>query len=172
MTRLAAVESLRIRPLVRGETATVQAVFDGLTPDQRAQRFHTAMPRLPRSMLARLADADGLHHVVLVAEVRGRAVGLGRYIRTGDGRAEIALEVVQEWTRRGLASRLLSALRAHAEAAGLTALEFEIQPWNRAAVRMALSEDARLQLTAGAYVGTIAARSAPDTVTETIRQPA
>ncbi|HEY5879085.1 MAG TPA: hypothetical protein VIU11_09245 [Nakamurella sp.] len=76
--------------LVPGDTATIRAVFAGLSPQSRYRRFQTARPDLPAGTLRRLADVRPGHHVVHVALLAGRPVGLVRWIRWGDARSAIA----------------------------------------------------------------------------------
>ncbi|GAA0930329.1 hypothetical protein GCM10009557_94260 [Virgisporangium ochraceum] len=113
----------RIRRLRAGEAAgAVQCVFDGMSAGSRYQRFHTGMPRLTASQRAELATVDGDRRAVLVAERRHdggwTADGLGRLMAFGDGRAEIALEVVDAAQGRGIGRRLLGELVVAAHASG------------------------------------------------------
>jgi len=78
--RLPGGGTVALRPLRRGETEPLEAVFDGMSLDSRAQRYFTPMTRLPSAMVAALADVDGDHHVAWVAVLGGRPVGVGRYL--------------------------------------------------------------------------------------------
>lgn len=113
----------RIRRLRAGEAAgPVQCVFDGMSARSRYERFHTEMPRLTGSQRTALATVDGDRRAVLVAERPHDggwvADGLGRLMALGDGRAEIALEVVDAAQGRGIGRRLLGELVATAHATG------------------------------------------------------
>jgi GNAT superfamily N-acetyltransferase len=127
----------RIRRLRPGEAAgPVQCVFDGLSARSRYQRFHTEMPRLTASQRAALATVDGDRRAVLVAEHPHHggwtAVGIGRLMALDDGRAEIALEVVDAAQGRGVGRRLLAGLVATAHASGrrrLVAVVLASNPW-------------------------------------------
>lgn len=142
-----------IRELRAGDEKTVEAVFAALTPEQRLQRFHVAMPRLPRGMLRRLADVDGHHRVALVVELDGRPIGIGRYARVGLAVAEVALAVAAEHTRRGLGNALVDALARHAALAGIERFVFEVSGTNGAALNLALSRGACLDPESGAVHG-------------------
>jgi hypothetical protein len=89
---------LRIRPLARGEADVLQDVFDGMSVWSRYQRYHTAMTRLTPANRAALSAVDGRRRIVFVAERIGPrgwvAEGVGHLVATGDGRAEVAVEVV------------------------------------------------------------------------------
>lgn len=129
-----------VRPLTHDSGAVLDRVFAGLSPHSRYLRYHAPMPRLPGSMRAALLDLDGRHRPAFVAEVPSRdgpePVGLARLIRTGPCTAELALEVVDAWQRRGVGRRLLAALRAAAEERGWTTLEARVLPGNDRVARM------------------------------------
>ena len=62
--------TLLVRPLRRGDTDTVGAMFERLGERSRRARFNGLKPRLSGSDLELLAAADANHHV-LVAYVPG-----------------------------------------------------------------------------------------------------
>ena len=62
--------TLLVRPLRRGDTDTVGAMFERLGERSRRTRFNGPKPRLSSSDLEQLAAADPNHHV-LVAYVPG-----------------------------------------------------------------------------------------------------
>jgi GNAT superfamily N-acetyltransferase len=110
-----------IRPLRRGETAVVQAVFDGLSPRSRFLRFHTGLPRLSSAMLRRLGDVREGEHTAYVAEVAGQPVGLVRWLRmpTEPTAADVAVEVVDAHHRLGIGLLLIEAAARSAWEAGI-----------------------------------------------------
>jgi GNAT superfamily N-acetyltransferase len=118
---------LTIRPLRDGDRETVLAVFDGLGPRSRAQRFGGAKPRLSEAELALLARVDALHHT-LVAWVDGdpEPAGLAQLVRDGSS-AEIAFAVADRHQRRGIGSALARELAADARAAGITHLRATVR---------------------------------------------
>jgi GNAT superfamily N-acetyltransferase len=117
---------IAIRPLRRGDVATVQVVFDGLSPRSRLLRFHAPVPRLSARSRQVLADADGCRHVALVAVALSEPVGIARFVRTGPGVAELAVEVVDTWQGHGIGRALLEELRTHAAALGYRELHAEV----------------------------------------------
>lgn len=127
--------SLRIVELRRGDTATVLAVFQGLSARSRFLRFHTGQPVLPGRMLRRLADTEPLRHVVHVALVGDRPVGLARWIRFPGHRsptAEIAVEVVDQAHGRGIGQALVGAAARSAARAGVQEFLAYVVPGNTA----------------------------------------
>ena len=76
-----------MRPLADGDTATVAALFDRLSPASRAARFHGPKPRLTDADLRRLAAVDR-DVTLLLADAR--AAGFRRveaYVEPSNGGA-------------------------------------------------------------------------------------
>jgi ribosomal protein S18 acetylase RimI-like enzyme len=125
---------LIVRPLRRGDTATVQAVFERLGEASRLARFNGHKPRLGEQELRWLATVDATHHA-LVAYVDGdpEPVAIARLVRTGAS-AEIAFEVADAYQRRGIGSALAQELVSDACAAGIAEVTALVRSDNRAAV--------------------------------------
>jgi RimJ/RimL family protein N-acetyltransferase len=137
-------DGLTLRPLDRaGAGRAVDAIFAGLSAQSRYLRFHSPVPRLPTAVRARLVDVDGRRHAAVVAEVTApdgpRPVGIARAIGDGNGTADIAVAVVDAWQRRGVGTRLLTAVAALAEDIGYTQLRGTVLPENVAMQRLARS---------------------------------
>jgi GNAT superfamily N-acetyltransferase len=138
------IDGITIRPLRRGETAAVQAVFDRLGPASRLLRFGGAKNVLLPADLELLSRVDESHHV-LVAHVDGEPVGIARLVR--DGRvAEVAFAVADDWQHRGIGTVLVERLAADARAAGIESFRADIAPCNTASLALLR----RLQLQAAA----------------------
>jgi RimJ/RimL family protein N-acetyltransferase len=107
-------DAVELRPLAAGDSDSVVAVFDGMGARSRELRFLLPKPRLSGADVRQLVDVDQHDHVALVAStVTGRRpVALARFVRdrADPGSAEIAVEVVDDWQRRGLGTRMLRAL--------------------------------------------------------------
>lgn len=117
--RLTGGAVVELRPLRRGEEGALLAVFADLSPASRARRYLTGVVRLPATMLRALTDVDGLRHVGWVASDHGRPVGIARYVLEGAGVAELAVEVVDDHQRLGIASVLVDAITTVAAANGV-----------------------------------------------------
>lgn len=132
--------TVALRPMERGETAVVEAVFDGMSSHSRHLRFHGPRPRLTGPMRRELSDVDDRCHVAIVAEVvtdAGRApIGIGRLIATGPGLAEVAFAVVDRWHGLGVGRRLLTALAHRAVDLGHRRLTAYVMLENLAAIRL------------------------------------
>ena len=128
--------ALVVRPLRRGDTATVCAMFQRLGERSRRARFHGPKPRLSSADLEQLAAADPNHHV-LVAYAQGdaRPAAIARLVRDGSS-AEIAFEVADELQHRGIGSALTAELIADARAAGITEITALVASDNPAALAL------------------------------------
>jgi GNAT superfamily N-acetyltransferase len=127
-----------VHPLARGDTGTLQRVFDGLSPRSRLTRFLGPTPRLSPAMADRLADVDQDGHGCWVARVHGEPVGIVRYVRLDDPAvAEIALEVVDRVQGLGLGRLLVDVVGAAAAEVGISTLLWLMDEGNRPVRRLA-----------------------------------
>lgn len=116
----------RIRELGAGEGDVVDAVFAGLSPRSRYLRFQSHITELSAATRRGLTAVDGRTHVALAAFVQGAPIGIVRVIDLGDGRGELAVEVVDRWQRCGVGTQLLQAARERAAALGYRELVGEL----------------------------------------------
>lgn len=133
---------VRCRTLEPGESWVVREVFAGLSAASRQRRFHVPVPRLTDRMVTALSAVHPDAHVVVVAETRveglWRPVGIARAVRAGGTEAELAVEVVDAWQRRGVGRRLLHELHARVAAIGIEVLTSSILVGNRAMLDLLL----------------------------------
>jgi GNAT superfamily N-acetyltransferase len=139
-TDWSACSIVEVRPLGRAEAGdAVDTVFAGLGPQSRYLRFHSPVPRLPPAVRARLVDVDGCRHAAVVARTCGEPIGIARVI--GDGTpgsgADLAVAVVDAWQRRGVGTRLLTAVGGLAERLGYAELRGAVLPENVAMQELA-----------------------------------
>ncbi len=131
------IKGITVRPLRNGEAAAVQEVFDQLGPRSRMLRFGGAKNVLSPSDLDLLSRVDD-RHLVLVALIGGRPVGIARLVRDGDDPAlgEIAFAVGDEWQRRGIGGVLVERLVREARVAGIERLSATMSTDNRASLKL------------------------------------
>lgn len=151
--RLPGGGSVALRPLRRGETEALEAVFDGMSLGSRAQRYFTPMTRLPSAMVAALANVDGDRHVAWVAVLGGRPVGLGRYLLDDAGVAEVAFEVADASRGAGIGTMLLDAVTTVAAARGVRRVRAAVLPGNEPSRRMVARLGVHLALVDGVLEG-------------------
>ena len=113
--------TLLVRPLERGDVATVSAVFERLGDQSRRARFNGPKPCLTRAELEQLAAVDRSHHA-LVAYLEGDPlpIAIARLARNDHDSAEIAFAVADAYQHQGIGSALAAELIADARAAGIT----------------------------------------------------
>ncbi|RNL80246.1 GNAT family N-acetyltransferase [Nocardioides marmorisolisilvae] len=112
------MDQIRLRPLEPDDGALLQEIFDQLGPNSRYQRFLVPKLRLTSYELRVLTAVDHDQHeaVVALALPEERPIGVARFVRgaADPDVAEVAVEVVDSWHRRGIGSLLIRALVARA----------------------------------------------------------
>jgi len=107
-----------IRPIAPDDKGRLVDAFHRMSDESRRQRFLTPATQLTHEDLDYLTEIDHRRHEALVAldPADGRLVGSARYVQVPRERdtAEVAVEVVDDWQRRGVASALLQALSRRA----------------------------------------------------------
>ncbi len=126
----------RLRPLLAGELAVQRAVFDGLSPASRTDRYLTGVSALTPGMWRALTAVDGHHHVAWLATVEGRPAGIGRFVRVGPCTADIAFEVADEFQGLGLGTALLDTVTTVAAAMRIRRLQATALGTNRRSRRL------------------------------------
>jgi GNAT superfamily N-acetyltransferase len=125
-----------IRELGPGEFDVLDAVFAGLSPGSRFNRFHAGIPYLQPSVRNALAAVDGRRHIAVAAYAEDEPIGIARLIAVRDRPADIAVEVVDHWHGCGVGTRLVRAVLDRARAAGHTVVEADIMAENHAVRRL------------------------------------
>jgi GNAT superfamily N-acetyltransferase len=131
--------AIALRRLQPGERATVLAVFAGLSDRSRRLRFLGPKPRLSEHDLDVLVDVGccGREAVVAIDQARGRAIGIGRFVRDATApEADVAFEVVDEWQGRGVGRRLAAELARLARDDGILRLRATIEQGNAPAIAL------------------------------------
>ena len=112
-----------IRPVYRDDGPLLARMFERLSEQSRRARFLGPSDALSEEDLDYLTDVDQYRHDALVAidPTTHEAVGIARYVRLPGRRelAEVAVEVIDDWQRRGVATALLVELTERARAAGI-----------------------------------------------------
>jgi GNAT superfamily N-acetyltransferase len=80
--------------------------------------------------LQRFTELDFNQHVAIVASLskddREHFIGVGRYVRTSNGRAEVAFSVIDKHQGRGIGTLLLAHLGRIAKHSGITEFEADV----------------------------------------------
>jgi RimJ/RimL family protein N-acetyltransferase len=121
-----------VRALRREDGELLRRAFDRLSEQSRRTRFQGPSEELSDEDIEYLTDVDEYRHAAEVAidAATGEAVGIARYVRLPGRRdvAEVAVEVVDDWHRRGVATALLVELTKRAREAGVRAYSAIVSP--------------------------------------------
>jgi GNAT superfamily N-acetyltransferase len=116
------------RPIDSHDRSAFLDLFDGLSAHSRYMRYHGVKPVLSQRELRYFVDVDHHDHEAIVAVAGTEAVGVARFVRRTDdqGSADVAVEVVDRWQRRGIGSRLLGLVAARARDEGIERLQASV----------------------------------------------
>ena len=123
--------------------------FEGLERSTVYTRFFGYRGAPTPRELARLGEIDFVNDVMLVATVMREGeevvVGTARYAAVGEGAAEVAFTVEEDYQGQGLARRFLGHLAGIARGHGFTRFEAYVLPGN--AAMLAVFERSGLAMT-------------------------
>lgn len=112
----------------------------GLDPQTIYTRLFSHRKELTDAGLDRLMRVDDAREVVIVATTGSGAeevvIGGGRYIVSGDGRAEIAFTVEEDYQGQGVAGRVFAALVEMARQRGIAVFEADVLSGNPSMLRV------------------------------------
>ena len=128
--------ALELRELNASDCDVLDEVFAGLSEESRFLRYLTPMPSLPAQARRILLALDCCTHVAVAAFADGRAIGLARLVGLDEHRAELAVEVVDDWQSQGVGTRLGIWIRERAAELGYTELVAETSAGNSRAQAM------------------------------------
>lgn len=120
-----------VRPVTADDGPALHEFNEGLSEDTLHLRYFSANPELSERDAERMTSADYRDRVALLAEVRGRIIGVGIYNRVEPDAAEIAFTIGDDDQGRGLGSILLEHLAAIAREIGLHRFTAEVLPSNK-----------------------------------------
>ncbi len=127
-----------VRALQPSDGRLLVDAFARLSETSRRRRFLTGKTALTAADLRRLTDVDHRDREALVAVEphNGRAVGIARFARQTDDplSAEVAVTVVDDWHRRGVATSLLAQLVARAREVGIYSFTALVSAENHATI--------------------------------------
>jgi RimJ/RimL family protein N-acetyltransferase len=150
--------ALHLRPLRNGERQPLLDVFEHMSNRSRYLRFLSPVRELSEPVLRRLTTLDDGRQVAWTAWDGTRYVAVARFVRWNDrpDDAELAVSVIDEMHRRGVARLLLGALAAAAASQGITTFTLTVHPENRSSLALCRSLGARFRFVDGVYEGTLA----------------
>ncbi len=133
-------QAVTIRAIHQGDKGGVADTLRELSPESFYRRAFAPKRDLTDRELSQLTDVDFVNAVALVVlmkEANGeRIVGGGRYVRSGDARAEVAFLIDDTHQGLGIGSRIFKHLVLIAQASGIKQFEAEVLPTNDAMLRL------------------------------------
>jgi acetyl coenzyme A synthetase (ADP forming)-like protein len=117
--------AISIRPLRPEDEAALRAFFGSLSAESLRLRYFSARREMTDAEMARLTSSDAASHVHLGAFHAGQVEGVGDFIVSAPGEAEVAFVVGDQFQGRGVGSLLLEYLAELGRAAGITRFRAE-----------------------------------------------
>lgn len=115
-----------IRPLNKGDIGAEREFILRLSPESRRYRFLSSIASPSAQLLRRLTNLDEATEAAFVALTVeagvSREVGVARMSAVGDGRAEFAVTVRDDWQHKGLGTLLTEYVIEAARQRGVRAL--------------------------------------------------
>ena len=119
-----------IRPIRPDDKERLHAAFKGLEAHSVYTRVFHSKKELSTDELKRLTELDPAKEAALVVIAGERIIAVGRYGVTGEGAAEVAFTVEEDFQRLGLAGKLLGELAKIARKRGIARFEAYVLPEN------------------------------------------
>jgi acetyltransferase len=128
---------LTLRHIAPTDAAREQAFVQGLSPQSSYLRFHGTITGLSKKALDKFTNPDPRNAVALIVLFRGETgdeeIGVARYVTDPDGaNCEFAIVVADAWQKRGIGTRLMTALMKHLRASGVKRMSGSVLKSNSA----------------------------------------
>ena len=113
-----------VRAAVPRDAEDLGRMFSRCSVETIYLRFHSPYPRIPRTMLDRMANVGPRFGKAFIAEINGEVIGHAMYAREyeGDLEADTAVVVEDAWASRGVGRRLFARIREEAWRDGVETL--------------------------------------------------
>jgi len=113
-----------VRAAVPRDAEDLGRMFSRCSAETIYLRFHSPYPRIPRTMLDRMANVGPRFGKAFIAEINGEVIGHAMYAREyeGDLEADTAVVVEDAWASRGVGRRLFARIREEAWRDGVETL--------------------------------------------------
>ncbi|MEU9451210.1 GNAT family N-acetyltransferase [Streptomyces sp. NPDC048277] len=126
-----------IRPVTPGDHVRLKGFYEEMSPENLRLRFFSASPRSAGLAADRACAPARPGYRALLAEARGRVLGLAEYDTGGkEGPAEISVAVADGLHHRGVGTLLIEHLVSAARADGVRAFTADALSENREVLRL------------------------------------
>ncbi|MGW5613035.1 bifunctional acetate--CoA ligase family protein/GNAT family N-acetyltransferase [Streptomyces sp. NPDC003877] len=126
-----------VRPAGPGDHARVEGLYEEMSPENLRKRFFAVSRRSARLAAERACAPARTGHRALLAETRGRVIGLAEY-DSGDGEdtAEVSVAVADGLHHRGVGTLLVEHLVSAAREDGVTSFTADALSENHEVLRL------------------------------------
>jgi RimJ/RimL family protein N-acetyltransferase len=130
VTELIADRQLTLRPIGPHDVGRLVAFHERLSADTTYLRFFGVHPHLSDAEVHRFTHVDHHDREAIVAVQDDEIVGVARFDQLGDGRAEAAFVVRDDWQNHGVGHLLITHLAQRAQEEGVGRLVAETMTSN------------------------------------------
>lgn len=120
----------RLRPIKPTDAEMLVDFYARVSDESKYLRFFAPYPRLSDRDVVRFTTVDYVDRVAFILTVGERMIGVGRYERLEDDRAEVAFLVEDAQQGRGIGQLLLEHLAEAARERGITGFVADVLPEN------------------------------------------
>ena len=120
----------RLRPIRPADADLLVDFYARVSDESKYLRFFAPYPRLSERDVERFTTVDYVDRVAFILTVADQMIGVGRYERLEDDRAEVAFLVEDAHQGRGVGQLLLEHLAEAARERGITGFVAEVLPEN------------------------------------------
>ena len=122
--RLTDGRTVTVRPIRADDEAGEHRFFDHLSDDTKRLRFMKYASSVNDALIHFFTHIDYQSHMAFVCEYQGQLVGEARYVANPGGRScEFGVVIADDWHGSGIATLLMEALIAAAQARGFETIE-------------------------------------------------
>jgi RimJ/RimL family protein N-acetyltransferase len=146
-----------LRPIGPDDKPLLEEGMARLSPQSRRLRFMAPVDSLSRAQLVYLTEIDHRDHIAWGVLHDDQPVAVARIVRMNDARdaAELAVTVVDDFQRRGIARLLITVLAELARDLGVERFVFEALPENDPLLALLRGFGARYEMTDGVISGSV-----------------
>lgn len=157
-----------LRPVGPDDKPLLEEGMARLSPQSRRLRFMAPLESLSRAQLAYLTEIDHRDHVAWGVLHDDQPVAVARIVRLNDDpdAAELAVTVVDDFQRRGIARLLVTVMAELGRHLGIERFVFEALPENEALLTLLRGFGARYEMTDGVISGSVDLNSIPAPILE------
>jgi len=121
----------RLRPIMPADAPKLVQFYERVSPESKYLRFFAPYPRLSPRDVKRFTEVDYVDRVAFILTLGDEMIGVGRFDRIENDRAEVAFLIEDAHQGRGIAQLLLEHLAEAARERGITGFVAEVLPENR-----------------------------------------